>query len=219
MTKLTNEIDTGSSDLWVVGQSCKAGCDTRLPPYPLSTVNSTGLDVSLLYGDSGTGTYAHGVIGKGDVSLAKLQVPSQQFALINRTNAAVIESGASGIFGLGFPVNRFGFSHEQFGLISIALQRIMERDIRRPIPGHELDLPRTRHNFDAMEDIQEPTEPSVSKIRLPTISFSGFELFRLGYDAYRPPFRTCGRISVGQSLSVVFRHSTVSRAFDCDERD
>ncbi|KXN91588.1 Aspartic protease 3 [Leucoagaricus sp. SymC.cos] len=98
-------IDTGSSDLWVLGDSCITGCDASVPLHPLSTVNSTGLDVSLRYGDSGTGTYAYGVIGNGIVDIASLQVSNQKFALINRTNAGVKESSSSGIFGLGFPVN------------------------------------------------------------------------------------------------------------------
>jgi hypothetical protein len=83
MTKLTNETDTGSLDLWVVGQSCKAGCDTRLHILPLLVWTCLCSTVTQ--------------------------------ALINRTNAVVIESGASGIFGLGFPVNKFGFSREQLG--------------------------------------------------------------------------------------------------------
>lgn len=98
-------IDTGSSDLWVVGDFCGTDCGTSVSLVPHSDMNSTGLDVSLLYGDSGTVTYANGVIASGGVSLVEFQVLEQQYALINKTNAGVIESGASGILGLGFPAN------------------------------------------------------------------------------------------------------------------
>ena len=91
----------------MLGDSCVTGCDNNVPLYPLSTINSTGLDVSLQYGDSGTGTYAYGIIGNGNINIASLQISNQHFALINRTNADVAKSGSSGIFGLGFPVNRF----------------------------------------------------------------------------------------------------------------
>jgi len=99
--------DTGSSDLWVVGDFCGTDCGTSVSLVPHSDMNSTGLDVSLLYGDSGTATYANGVIASGGVSLVEFQVLEQQYALINKTNAGVIESGASGILGLGFPANRY----------------------------------------------------------------------------------------------------------------
>lgn len=65
-----------------------------------------GLDATLVYGDSQTGTYARGVIGYDAVSLAGLTLQDQYFAAINDTNTSVVQSRCSGIFGLGFPLNR-----------------------------------------------------------------------------------------------------------------
>ncbi|XP_006456233.1 hypothetical protein AGABI2DRAFT_211096 [Agaricus bisporus var. bisporus H97] len=100
-------LDTGSSDLWVLSDLCTKGCGTNVPAYRQQTnFNSTGLDASLLYGDSATGTFARGLIGNDNVSVAGLQVSNQTFAAINKTNVGLIKTGSSGILGLGFPANR-----------------------------------------------------------------------------------------------------------------
>ncbi|KAG6811332.1 hypothetical protein H0H92_007951 [Tricholoma furcatifolium] len=59
----------------------------------------------LNYGDSSTSTHAYGLIGKDTVNLAGLSLQNQFFAAINDTNTSVQDTGAAGIFGLGFPVN------------------------------------------------------------------------------------------------------------------
>ncbi|KAF8804906.1 acid protease [Phlegmacium glaucopus] len=102
-------LDTGSSDLWTLSDACLSGCthngshDVRV--YPQSTFNSSGLDVEMLYGDSRTGTFARGVIGNDTVHLAGMTMQDQYFAAINVTNTSVLDVGAAGILGLGFPVN------------------------------------------------------------------------------------------------------------------
>jgi phytepsin len=98
--------DTGSSDLWVMSDACREGC-TGVPIYPQSTFRYSGIDVQMLYGDSRTGTYASGMVGEDTVDLAELSQPNHFFAAINSTNTSVIDIGAAGIFGLGFPVNRW----------------------------------------------------------------------------------------------------------------
>ncbi|KAF9456223.1 aspartic peptidase domain-containing protein [Collybia nuda] len=97
-------LDTGSSDLWVISDTCTA-CPKSVPHYPQATFQSTGLEVKLLYGDSRTGTHAYGLIGKDTVDLAGLKLDDQYFAAINNTNTTVAETGSAGIFGLGFPAN------------------------------------------------------------------------------------------------------------------
>ncbi|KAJ3880959.1 aspartic peptidase domain-containing protein [Lentinula edodes] len=86
------DIDTGSSDLWIIVDNS-------------SGFRSTTYPISLLYGDSRTGTHASGVIGIDSVAIASLNLKSQIFAAINDTNTSVLETGCVGILGLGFPVN------------------------------------------------------------------------------------------------------------------
>ncbi|KAJ3935233.1 MAG: aspartic peptidase domain-containing protein [Lentinula lateritia] len=87
------DIDTGSSDLWIIVDN-------------ISGFRSTTYPISLLYGDSRTGTHASGVIGIDSAAVASLNLKSQIFAAINDTNTSVLETGCVGILGLGFPVNR-----------------------------------------------------------------------------------------------------------------
>ena len=61
------------------------------------------------YGDSTTGTYASGPIGSDVATVAGIAMLHQQFAAINSTTNPVIQYGASGIFGIGFPTGRHVF--------------------------------------------------------------------------------------------------------------
>lgn len=100
--------DTGSADLWVASNACTA-CSakgTQVPLYSQSSLQRSGLDVRLQYGDSRTGTHAYGPIGCDTVGLLGLTLPAQYLAAINDTNTSVLDAGCAGIFGLGFPINR-----------------------------------------------------------------------------------------------------------------
>jgi len=100
-------IDTGSSDLWVVSDKCTEGCSSSQSAYPQASFQYSGVDADLWYGDSTTVTSASGMIGKDTVTLAGLTLQDQYFVAVNRTNFTLGEVGASGIFGLGFPVIRY----------------------------------------------------------------------------------------------------------------
>ncbi|CAA7270331.1 unnamed protein product [Cyclocybe aegerita] len=99
-------LDTGSSDMWVMSDGCTDGCgDGTVPVYPQASFQSAGIDAAMFYGDSRTGTFAAGLIGRDTVDLAGLTVQNQYFAAINQTNTTISSIGAAGIFGLGFPIN------------------------------------------------------------------------------------------------------------------
>lgn len=81
-------------------------CDTTVPLYPHDTFVSSDIPVELYYGDSRTGTHAFGTIGQDNVELAGLSLEDHYIASIHDTNTSVLDTSATGIFGLGFPVNR-----------------------------------------------------------------------------------------------------------------
>lgn len=88
------------------GTCASANTNTNTALYAPSTFHDTGVDATLVYGDSKTGTYARGVIGYDAVSLAGLTLQDQYFAAINDTNTSVVQTRCSGILGLGFPFDR-----------------------------------------------------------------------------------------------------------------
>lgn len=58
------------------------------------------------YGDSTSGTFASGPVGKDQATLAGLSVSDQQFVAIDNTTNPTVSFGDAGIFGLGFPSER-----------------------------------------------------------------------------------------------------------------
>ncbi|KAF9531489.1 aspartic peptidase domain-containing protein [Crepidotus variabilis] len=103
-------IDTGSSDLWVMSDACADGCTGAAKLFPQATFKSADIGISLNYGDSSTATFALGLAGTDTVDVAGITLQDQTFAAINQTNTTLAAIGATGIFGLGFPVNSIVWS-------------------------------------------------------------------------------------------------------------
>ncbi|OJT03617.1 Aspartic protease [Trametes pubescens] len=105
-------IDTGSSDLWVITPECDTEeCDMSSAPrydIPEEKYLQTGrTTVDLRYGDSLTGSYARGLVVRDTVTLAGLTMENQTFAAVDDTDNYAITNGAAGVLGLGFPAQGF----------------------------------------------------------------------------------------------------------------
>jgi hypothetical protein len=45
-------VDTGSADVWAISDACPKNCSRGLPAIPHKTLNYSGVDARLFYGDS-----------------------------------------------------------------------------------------------------------------------------------------------------------------------
>ena len=75
--------------------------------------------MTLQYGDSTSGTKASGPVLLDNVAVAGLSLEGQPFAAVNETNNSAVQYGGAGIFGLGFPSQRYAeFLRDVFLLLT-----------------------------------------------------------------------------------------------------
>jgi len=99
-------LDSASSDLWIMGSSCKTASCTAVPRYPLSyesrTFGVVNDNQTLFKASYADGTVASGFVARESVQLANLTLPDQVFAVVTNSNVTMLDN-VSGIMGLGFP--------------------------------------------------------------------------------------------------------------------
>ncbi|RPD62529.1 acid protease [Lentinus tigrinus ALCF2SS1-7] len=104
-------LDTGSSDLWVMSDACKTTQCQRSTAKPYDVTKSfkptDNASVQLQYGDSVSGTHASGPVGRDTVTLAALTLKDQTLAAVDDTDNSAVQNGGAGIMGLGFPAQSF----------------------------------------------------------------------------------------------------------------
>ncbi|KAH9846729.1 acid protease [Lenzites betulinus] len=105
-------IDTGSSDLWIITADCHTTeCAlSNAPRYnqlESGSLQPSATAVDLKYGESSTGSYARGLVMRDTVSIAGLTIQDQVLAAVDDTDNYAITNGAAGVLGLGFPAQSF----------------------------------------------------------------------------------------------------------------
>ncbi|KAJ4000059.1 aspartic peptidase domain-containing protein [Lentinula boryana] len=166
-TELSVDIDTGSSDLWVISDICASpDCTRSNSSVPNSGFHSSSYPASLFYGDSLTGTHAFGVIGTDTMEISSRGQPGlpilrpQYFAAIYDTNTSVLETGCVGLLGLGFPINSFAMQY---------LKRRTFPDLSRYAGGpsnatnSSASKPSSRQNTDNQQDVYRPDHVQETK--------------------------------------------------------
>jgi len=86
---------------------CVIKYTVAVPLYLQTSFQPSSLAIRLQYSDTLTGTFAQGSVRKDVAGIAGLQLQDQYLAAISEMNTSILQTGSAGIFGLGFPVNRW----------------------------------------------------------------------------------------------------------------
>ncbi|KAG9309507.1 aspartic peptidase A1 [Chiua virens] len=93
-------LDTGSSDLWVVGNTCGSACSGIAEYNPSSSSSFKNLSQSFII-EYGQGAAA-GYVAQDVVQMAGFSVSNQGFAVVDETSTGLLTSPVSGLFGLAW---------------------------------------------------------------------------------------------------------------------
>ncbi|KAJ7903534.1 aspartic peptidase A1 [Mycena olivaceomarginata] len=97
-------LDSGSSDLWLLGSSCTTASCAAVPRYPLSygspTFGVVNNNQTLFKASYSDGTVASGFVARELVRLANMTLA--QPTVVTESNLTMLDN-VSGILGLGFP--------------------------------------------------------------------------------------------------------------------
>ncbi|KAG6374669.1 aspartic peptidase domain-containing protein [Boletus reticuloceps] len=100
LTSFNVILDTGSSDLWVVGSSCGSACNglSMFNPSSSSTFKNLTSPFTIQYGSGA----AAGSIGQDVVEMAGFSVSNQGFAVVDEVTANLLSAPVSGLLGLAW---------------------------------------------------------------------------------------------------------------------
>ncbi|KAF7336898.1 Aspartic peptidase A1 [Mycena venus] len=93
-------LDTGSSDLWVAGNTCTSGCSS-VPTFDSSASSSfadKGTAFNIVYGHGEAG----GTLASETVQMAGFSVSNQVFAVCDQVSSDLLTSPVSGLLGLAW---------------------------------------------------------------------------------------------------------------------
>ncbi|TFK66943.1 acid protease [Pluteus cervinus] len=95
------QVDTGSSDLWLVSSTCRSSLCNQSPKYDPSSSTDTGASFSITYLQGSVS----GPIVWDSVSLGGYQISNQALAAASSITNEPLSSQFSGILGLALPLN------------------------------------------------------------------------------------------------------------------
>jgi len=93
-------LDTGSSDLWVAGSDCQAGCQSvaTFDSSKSTTFQNDSQSFTIQYGSG----QAAGSLGQDTIQMAGFSVPNQVFAVCDQVSSGLLTTPVSGLMGLAW---------------------------------------------------------------------------------------------------------------------
>ncbi|KAG2341142.1 acid protease [Suillus weaverae] len=184
-------LDTGSSDLWVATSSCTScsainsctSCaSTEFTTSKSSTFQSAGTSLQINYGSGSV----QGATSQDTVSFGGFTITQQELLAVSATTSGLLNSGLSGIMGLGFntisalsatPFWQALYSAGQLSqpLFSFYLERYIDQSTMNTAPGGTLTLGGTNSSLyqGSIEYLNLAGSPSYWLLNVNSLSVQG----------------------------------------------